>query len=452
MEQRITRPKRLEGSFAPPGDKSISHRAMLLNAIANGTSTISNFCQGDDRSAMLTCLKGLGANIQTEVSADGNPSGDLFKVHSHGMDNLKEPDEVLYAGNSGTTIRLVSGLLAGQPFLTIISGDSSLRSRPMDRILLPLKEMGAEIMGRRGGTLAPLAIHGGRLHGIKYALPVASAQLKSCLIIASLFAEGETVLQEPAVSRDHTERMLQAMGANLAVADHQITVRASSLNAIDVRVPGDISAAAYWLVAGCCHPNAQIRVEGVGINPTRTGVLEVLESMGAKISYENIREEGGEPTADIIAESSALKGTCISGDIIGRLIDELPLLALAACFAEGVTVIQDAQELVVKESDRIWATVDGLSRMGASISSGYQGTPVSNDSDQRDGMIIEGVEALKAGNCLSHGDHRIAMTMGIAGLLAEGQTLVYNAEASDISYPGFWEEARHLEQGDRLGN
>ena len=452
MQQRIIRPQRLEGSLAPPGDKSISHRALLLNSIARGSATVSNLCLGDDRSAMLGCLEGLGATIHREPSEDGNPSGDLFTIHGHGLEGLQEPQEVLDAGNSGTTMRLVSGLLAGQPFLSIISGDDSLRSRPMDRILRPLQDMGATVMGRHGGTLAPLAIRGGDLRGIDYAMPVASAQLKSCLLIAGLYAGGQTVIRESAASRDHTERMLQAMGADLTVDGAQITVRPSGLAAVDVRVPGDISAAAYWLVAGCCHPNAQVRVEGVGINPTRTGVLEVLQSMGASIRLENVHEEGGEPTADILAESSALAGTHIGGDIIGRLIDELPVLALAACFAQGDTVIQDAQELRVKESDRIRATVEGLRSLGASISSAYQGRPVSDDAQERDGMIIHGTGGLRAAACLSHADHRIAMTMGIAGLLAEGETLVAGAEAADISYPGFWDEAHRLEQGGGLGH
>ena len=450
MQQRITRPRRLEGSLSPPGDKSISHRAMLLNSIAQGTATVANFCLGDDRSAMLTCMEGLGATIQREPSEDGNPSGDLFTVHGHGLEGLQEPEEVLDAGNSGTTIRLVSGLLAGQPFLSIISGDASLRSRPMDRILGPLQAMGAQVMGRNGGTQAPLAIRGGDLQGIEYAMPVASAQLKSCLLIAGLYAGGQTIIREPAASRDHTERMLQAMGADLTVEGPQITVRPSDLAAVDVRVPGDISAAAYWLVAGCCHPNAQVRVEGVGINPTRTGVLEVLQAMGARIHLENVHEEGGEPTADIIAESSTLAGTHIGGDIIGRLIDELPVLALAACFAQGATVIQDARELRVKESDRIRTTVEGLRSLGANITSAYQGTPLSDDAEERDGMIIRGTGSLRAGACLSHADHRIAMTMGVAGLLAEGETVVADAEASDISYPGFWEEAHRLEQGGNV--
>ena len=447
MRERVVSPRRLEGGVSPPGDKSISHRAALLNSIASGTATVTNFCVGDDRTSMLRCLRGLHASIEHQPDEGGDEALDRFIIHGRGLYGLGEPGEVLDAGNSGTTMRLVSGLLAGQPFYSVITGDESLRSRPMDRIIHPLREMGAQVLGRDRGSRAPLTFQGGGLHGIDYAMPVASAQLKSCILIAGLHAQGETVVHEPVASRDHTERMLRAMGGHVEQDGLRITVRAGDLTAIDVRVPGDISGAAFWLVAGCCHPNARVRVQGVGINPSRTGVLDVLEAMRALVSVEVVGEEGGEPTADITVESSLLEGTEIRGDMIPRVIDELPVLALAACFARGTTVIRDAQELRVKESDRIRATVVGLRNLGADISSAYQGIPVADDAEQRDGMIIHGPCRLRGGVCESYGDHRIAMTMAIAGLAAEGETVVQGAEAAAVSYPSFWSQLQSLSQG-----
>ena len=444
MRERVVAPRRLEGRVAPPGDKSISHRAVLLDSIARGAAAVSNFCVGDDRSSMLRCLRGLKASIECEPSQSGDEAEDRFIIRGTGLDGLAEPDEVLDAGNSGTTMRLVSGLLAGQPFFSVITGDDSLRSRPMDRIVRPLTEMGAQVMGRGGDAHAPLAFRGGNLRGIDYAMPVASAQLKSCLLIAGLYGQGPTVIRQPAASRDHTERMLGAMGGDVEVDELHVAVRPSELSAIDVRVPGDISAAAFWLVAGCCHPNASIRVEGIGINPSRTGVLDVLEAMGALIHLENVRDDGGEPTADLVAQSSTLHATIIAGDIIPRVIDELPVLALAACFAHGTTIIRDAQELRVKESDRILATVQGLRSLGATVSAAFRGEPTPDDAQQCDGMVIEGTGGLRGASIQSHGDHRIAMTMGIAGLLAEGETFIEGAEAACVSYPGFWSQLHSL--------
>ncbi len=433
MKKTISAPGRIEGAADPPGDKSISHRALLLNSIAQGSAHVSNLCVGDDRSSMLRCLRGLGATIvrHTDCASSGAP--ECFEVRGAGADGLREPDSVLDAGNSGTTMRLVSGLLAAQPFFSVITGDHSLRSRPMRRIVEPLTQMGAQFMGRSEGSLAPLAVRGGDLRGISYEMPVASAQLKSSILIAGMHADGETKVREPAASRDHTERMMLAMGADVATEGLGITVRPSELSAMDVRVPGDISGAAFWLVAGCCHPNARLTVEGIGINPSRTGVLDVLRSMGARIGIQNAREDAGEPNADLVAESSSLRGTEIAGEIIPRVIDELPVIALAACFAEGTTVIRDAGELRMKESDRIRATVDGLSRLGARI------------EERPDGMVIEGVGQLTGAECESHGDHRIAMTMGIAGLLSDGVTTVGDAEAASVSYPDFWDRVRTLQ-------
>ena len=329
MRQVIRRANRLEGTATPPGDKSISLRAVLLNSIAQGTATVSNFCVGDDPVSMLRCLRGLGAKITPHPAQGDRGSKDCFVVRGRGPDGLSEPKNVLDAGNSGTTMRLLSGLLAAQPFLSVITGDLSLRSRPMDRVVRPLTQMGATIMGRAQNSQAPLAIRGGNLEGIDYVLPVASAQLKSSLLIAGLYARGRTTLTEPAASRDHTERMMRAMGAELTVNGRTVLVQPSELSAIDVHVPGDISGAAFWLVAACCHPNAQVRIKAVGINPSRTGILDVLEAMGARIRVENAHEDGGEPMADLVAESSDLQGAEIRGDVIPRVIDELPLLALA---------------------------------------------------------------------------------------------------------------------------
>ena len=434
MRQVIRPPARIDGVATPPGDKSISHRALILNTIAHGTAHVSNLCEGDDRTSILRCLRGLDASIRKHSSCPTNEAEECFEVHGQGPEGLSEPATVLNAGNSGTTIRLLTGLLAGQPFFSVITGDHSLRRRPMDRVVRPLTKMGATVMGRSENSHPPLAIRGGGLRGIDYTLPVASAQLKTSIIIAGLHADGETTVHEPAASRDHAERMAKAMGADLKVQGLSISVRPSKLSSLDVRVPGDISAAAFWLVAACCHPDARIRVTGVGINPSRTGVLDVLNRMGARISMENVREEGGEPSADLVAESSDLEGTEICGDIIPRVIDELPVLALAASFAKGTTVISDAQELRVKESDRIQSTVDGLSRLGARI------------EELPDGMVIHGGGGLTGAECHSFGDHRIAMTMGIAGLLAKGETVVEEAQAAHVSYPSFWDTLTELER------
>ena len=431
MRERVTAPARLEATVAPPGDKSISHRAVLLNSIALGTATVTNFCVGDDRASMLRCLLGLGAAIEREADPGGNEAEDRFIIRGNGLDGLVEPHETLNAGNSGTTMRLVSGLLAGQPFFSVITGDWSLRYRPMGRIVKPLREMGAQVMGRSQDSLAPLAIRGGSLHGIEYDMPVASAQVKSCLLIAGLHAQGETVIHQPAASRDHTERILERMGADITEDSLTVSLRpGGTLSATDVRVPGDISSAAYWLVAAACHPSARITVLGAGINPTRAGILEVLRAMGARMTVANVRSEGGEEAADITVESSDLVATEVAGAQLPRLVDEVPVVALAACFAKGETVVRDAQELRTKESDRIRTTVQGLSKLGADI----QETP--------DGMVIRGTGGLRGGVVGSHGDHRLAMTLGVAGLLATGETVVRGAEAARISYPNFWGDLR----------
>ena len=432
MRERIVAPSRLEGEVSVPGDKSISHRAALLNSVAIGTAQVTNFCVGDDRSSMLRCLRGLHVDIEHEPALSGDETQDRFIIHGKGPDGLSEPDEILDSGNSGTTMRLVSGLLASRPFFSVITGDESLRSRPMDRIVRPLQEMGAQVMGRGGGSKAPLAFLGGGLHGIEYQMPVASAQLKSCLLIAGLGAQGQTVVREPAASRDHTERMLQAMGADVERDGLRIAVRPSDLTAIDVRVPGDISSAAFWLVAGAVHPEARVVVRGVSVNPTRTGVLEILRSMGARLTLEDLRFEGGEEVADILVESSDLHATEIAGSLVPRAIDELPVLAVAACFAQGTTVIRDAAELRTKETDRIQAMAHELQRMGGQV------------EEIPDGLIIRGPSPLHGADCRSHGDHRVAMAVSVAGLLARGETTVDGAEAAAVSYPGFWQQMASL--------
>ena len=421
MERALRRCEVLKGEVTPPGDKSISHRAAILNSIAEGEARVSHFSPGDDCQATLCCLRALGVRI-----VDG--SG-VLGVTGAGKDGLREPADVLNARNSGTTMRLLAGLLAAQPFLSVLTGDESLRSRPMARVVTPLRLMGAGVWGRRRDSLAPLVLQGGRLHGIDYRLPVASAQLKSLILIAGLFAEGSTIVEEPAVSRDHTERLLSEMGVGVKRDGLSVTLRPPSmLSATDVDVPADISAAAYWLVAAAIHPDARVRVRGTGVNPTRSGIIDVLAAMGAKVGKANERVQSGEPVAELEAESSELVGVEVGGALIARVIDEIPLIALAGCFARGTTVIRDVQELRVKETDRIAATVSELSRLGADI------------QELPDGMVINGVGRLRGAECDSGGDHRLAMTLAIAGLVAEGETVVRNAEAVDISYPAFWSD------------
>lgn len=421
MDRVLKRCAVLKGEVAPPGDKSVSHRAVILNSIAEGEAKVTHFSGGDDCRATVSCLRDLGVQIAED--------GEALTVSGAGKDGLREAADVLNAGNSGTTMRLLAGLLAAQPFLSIITGDESLRSRPMARVVTPLRLMGAGIWGRRRDSLAPLVIQGGRLHAIDYRLPVASAQLKSLILIAGLFAEGRTVLEEPAASRDHTERLLSAMGVEVLRDGLNVTLcPPASLSPVDMEIPGDTSSAAYWLVAAAIHPDARVTVTNTGTNPTRTGIIEVLLRMGARVALRNERVESGEPVADLEAESSELVGVEIGGPLIPRLIDEIPLIALAACFARGETVVRDAQELRVKESDRIEATAAELSRLGADI----RVLP--------DGMVIKGVGRLRGAECSSHNDHRLAMTLGVAGLVAEGRTAVQNAEAVDVSYPGFWSD------------
>ena len=427
MIKSVSKAEKINGIISLPGDKSISHRAMLLNSISNGSALVSNFCQGDDRNAMINCLNGLGINIQKVQPDDSMYVDDTFIVEGIGKVDLSKPEEMLDAGNSGTTFRLVSGLLATQAFESTITGDNSLQNRPMDRIINPLAKMGAIINGVNKPSYAPLKIHGGNLSGIEYVMPVASAQVKSCIMIAGIKAQGPTTIIQPELSRDHTERMLEAMGANIAIENLSIEIKPSDLSALDVVVPGDISGAAFWMVLASCHPDASITLKRVGLNPSRIGVIEVLKMMDANIKLSNIGEEAGEPYGDITIHSSQLRGIDIEGDLIPRVIDEIPVLSLAASLAKGKTIIKDAGELRVKESDRITATVDGLSKLGAKI------------KETNDGMVISGKSNLVGTSVDSFDDHRIAMTMGIAGVLSDGVTEIKRAEANMISYPGFWE-------------
>ncbi|MBW4442318.1 MAG: 3-phosphoshikimate 1-carboxyvinyltransferase [Plectolyngbya sp. WJT66-NPBG17] len=420
--QRPTGGVSLQGRIRIPGDKSISHRALMLGALAQGETIIRGLLLGEDPRSTASCFRSMGAEI-SELNTEE------VRVKGIGLGNLTEPIDVLNAGNSGTTLRLMLGILASHPdrFFTV-TGDGSLRSRPMSRVVKPLQQMGAQIWGRKQNSLAPLAIQGQALKPIHYHSPIASAQVKSCILLAGLMTEGQTTVTEPALSRDHSERMLRAFGADLTVdpETNSVTVTGQAqLNGQTVIVPGDISSAAFWLVAGAIVPGSDLTVENVGINPTRTGVLEILERMGADITIENSREVAGEPVADLRVRHSQLKACEISGDVIPRLIDEIPILAVAAVFAEGTTIVKDAEELRVKESDRITVMATQLNQMGASV------------KELPDGMEITGGTALKGTEVDSYTDHRIAMSLAIAALNAFGTTTIHRAEAAAISYPDF---------------
>ena len=432
----ISRPVSLGGVISVPGDKSISHRSMILNAIAQGDALVQGLSGGDDVISTMRCLQAMGVSIEPA----GTPGS--YTVKGRGA-QLTEPEDILDAGNSGTSMRLLSGILASQSFASVITGDGSLRSRPMQRVVQPLKQMGAQIMGRQDDSLAPLVIRGGNLRGIKYDLPMASAQVKSAIMLAGLSASGETVIHQPALSRDHTERMVLAMGGKIEENGLDLVIHPAELKAVDITVPGDISSAAFWMVAGLCHSNARILIRGVGLNPSRTGLVDVLQAMGAGDSLQLLdeRTEGGEPVADILVTSTELHGVEVGGDMIPRMLDEVPILAVAACFATGDTVIQDAAELRVKETDRIATTVGELTRLGANI------------EPREDGMVIHGRQAgggeLTGADCESHGDHRLAMSMTVAGLLASGETTVHGAADASVSYPEFWQDLELLLQDAR---
>ena len=434
MQRTVHSPEALTGEISVPGDKSISHRALILNSVAKGRAVVTGLSDGEDVLSTMGCMRAMGVDIQPS----GQPGA--VTVQGSGWD-LEEPDDALDAGNSGTSMRLLSGILAGQPFLSVINGDASLRTRPMGRIVQPLQQMGASVMGRRNDTLAPLTIRGGSLNGIEYQLPVASAQVKSCIMLAALAAQGDTIIHQPALSRDHTERMVSAMGGTVVSDGLTLIVQPADLSAVDIAVPGDISSAAFWLVAGLCHPQARILVKGIGLNPSRTGIIDALQAMGAGEGLKLLdqRVEGGEPVADLLVTPADLSGTEIGGDMIPRILDEVPVLAVAACFAEGDTIIRDAAELRVKESDRIATTVSELNKMGANIEA------------REDGMVIHGAGGLTGAACESHRDHRLAMALGVAALVSRGETTIEGAEDASISYPSFWEDLALL-SGEGLGS
>ena len=430
-ETRTIKPcPRLEGEVVLPGDKSISHRAVILNSLAKGKAQIANFAPGGDCLATVRCLRALGVKIGRKGSRD-SPT---LLVLGIGEDGLREAGNVLDAQDSATTMRLLGGLLSSQPFLSIITGDASLRNRPMGRLIEPLRLMGAEISGRGRDSFAPLVIKGKKLRGIDFTLPVPSAQIKSAILLAGLFAHGNTVLYQTILSRDHTERMLKRMGASLESQGNSISLLplSSPLVPVNLHVPGDISSAAYFLVAGAIHPDARMVIKDCGINPTRTGIIDILLAMGARLKIGNERIEASETLADIVVESSELKGIEVGGDIIPRLIDEIPVLAVAGCFAKGETVIKDAGELKVKESDRIATVVSELSRMGAKIE------PLP------DGMIIYGGRPLSGTEADSYFDHRLAMSLAVAGLIAKGETTINHAQVAEVSYPAFWQTLRQI--------
>ena len=428
---RVIKPcSSLRGEITPPGDKSISHRAAILNSLASGEAEIINFAPGRDCLATVRCLRALGVRIGLRGPRDYP----VLVVSGRGQGGLVEPRDVLNAGNSGTTMRLMGGLLCSQPFLSVITGDASLQSRPMDRLIQPLRLMGAEIHGREEDSLAPLIIRGKELRGVDFSLPIPSAQIKSAILLAGLFAQGRTVLHQPVPSRDHTERLLRQMGAEVESHGELISLSpvTHSLASASFRVPGDISSGAYFLVAGAIHPRARVVVRDCGINPTRTGLIDVLLAMGARLKVENERLEAGEPLADIVVESSELRGVEIGGDIVPRLIDEIPVLAVAGCMASGKTVIRGAGELRVKESDRIATVTKELCRLGARIE------PLP------DGMVVYGGRPLVGAEVDSHRDHRLAMSLAVAGLVATGETTIGHARAARVSYPSFWRDLQSL--------
>ncbi|MDD5968205.1 MAG: 3-phosphoshikimate 1-carboxyvinyltransferase [Anaerostipes sp.] len=424
---KLTRTKGLHGTISIPGDKSISHRSIMFGSIAEGTTTIRNFLMGADCLATIDCFRSMGIAIDV--------SDEVVTVHGKGLHGLTKPDKTLDVGNSGTTTRLISGILSGQDFDVTLSGDESLNSRPMKRIMTPLNAMGANITSVHNNGCAPLSIKGSKIKAFHYDSPVASAQVKSAVLLAGLYGDGPTSVTEPAVSRNHTELMLQSFGVDVRCEGKTATVYPpETMTGQDIVVPGDISSAAYFIVAGLITPDSQITMKHVGINPTRDGIIKVCQAMGADIILSNVQDDNGEPTADITVKSSKLHGTVIGGDLIPTLIDELPIIAVLACFAEGETVIKNAEELKVKESNRIDLMVNNLVRMGADAIA------------TEDGMIIHGGKPLHGISINCKYDHRIAMTFSIAGINADGETVIEDAQCVDVSYPTFYDTLKQLAQ------
>lgn len=422
---KFTRASRLRGEVTVPGDKSVSHRSVMFGSIAKGTTEIHNYLQGADCLSTIACFRKMGVEIENR--------GDVVLVHGNGMNGLKEPDGILDCGNSGTTTRLISGILAPQNFDVVLTGDESIQKRPMKRIMEPLAMMGADIQSINNNGCAPLKINGRPLSGIHYTSAIPSAQVKSAILLAGLYADGETSVTEPYVSRNHTELMLRYFGASVETKDTTAVIRpAAELHGNVVEVPGDISSAAYFIAAGLMVPDSEILIKNVGVNPTRDGILRVCQDMGADITFLNQSTASVEPTADLLVRHGALHGTEIGGAVIPTLIDELPMIAAMACLAEGDTVIRDAAELKVKESNRLEVMVNCLTAMGADV------------EERPDGMVIHGGKPLHGAVIDSRLDHRIAMTFAIAGLCADGETEILGADCVNISYPGFYEDLRKL--------
>jgi 3-phosphoshikimate 1-carboxyvinyltransferase len=422
MDYTIRGPVRPCGEIRVNGDKSITHRGLILGGLARGRTTLRGFSRGRDCLSTLAVLRRLGVDA---ADRDGR-----LAVEGRGRFGLREPGDVLDCGNSGTTIRLFTGVLAGQDFFSVLTGDASLRKRPMERVTQPLIRMGADIRGRAKGRCAPLAIRGQKLTGLAYDMPVASAQVKSAVLLAGLHAEDETVVRETVLTRDHTERMMAYLGADIRRTSSGLT-RVSGrswMTGREIDVPGDISSAAFFIALAAISDRAEIRINGVGVNPNRTGILDCLKSMGADIVIANPRDLGCEPVADLIVRHAPLKAVTISGGIIPRVIDEIPVLAVCATQAEGTTLIRDAGELRVKESDRIKAIAEGLRKMGAVL------------RESPDGLAIEGPVRLKAADCASFDDHRICLALTVAGLIAEGETVIRDADCVAISFPEFPEK------------
>jgi len=405
------------GEITVPGDKSISHRSIMFGSIASGITRVTGFLRGEDNMSTLNAFRAMGVQVEDD--------GTTLTIHGRGLHGLQEPEDILDCGNSGTSIRLLTGLLAGQSFFSVLTGDKYLRKRPMKRVVGPLGKMGARIAGRAGGEKAPLAISGTRLSGISYDSPVSSAQVKSAILLAGLYADGETVVTEPHLSRDHSERMLRHFGADIQADGPRVRIRGGrELVGQEIVVPGDISSAAFFIVAGLIVPGSELLIRGVGVNPTRTGIIDILKLMGADLTLLNQREVSGEPVADILVRSSDLKGIEIGGDLVPRAIDEFPVLCVAAAAASGRTVVRDAHELRVKETDRIKAMAENLRLAGISV------------EETEDGMIIDGGRFTQF-TADSRGDHRIAMSMLVAGLLTPGTSRVDDTECIATSFPNF---------------
>lgn len=415
----------LTGKLQVPGDKSISHRAVILGSLAEGKTTVGNFLTGEDCMRTVDAFRHLGVSIEQD--------GNSLAIDSKGPGHFTESESPLYFGNSGTTARLMLGVLAGLPFFTSVYGDTSLAARPMDRVVSPLGKMGAWFDGRKDGSNFPMAIRGGHLQGIRYTLPIKSAQVKSAVLLAGLFAEGVTEVMEETASRNHTEKMLQAFGADITETNHHIRItNQKPLKAADVYVPGDVSSAAFFMTAAAIVPGSRLTLTNVGLNHSRTGIIDVLQEMGALIEILNEQTTGGEKFGDVTITYQKLKGIVIEGDIIPRLIDELPVIALAATQAEGETIIRDARELRFKETDRIKAVTDGLTRLGADI------------KPTEDGMVIKGTSGLTGGKVAAYDDHRIAMMLAIASLITEQNVIIDDVSSIAISYPDFFEHLNML--------